>query len=951
MNSITPPSRKFRSDSSKRRDKYRLADSEWVAGFSCAHAKILIVCRGPIRKEAMDVFYDIGAAYGILLSEKDSVTYPHTLAPELRVIKDQDRIHRVPDYTGASGEERKERIKEIIQIAKDYEYTHIFAGYGFMAEDAEFVEAIEEGGIGFIGPASPVHRGAGAKDSAKKLARELGVSVTPGIDNISALTLLGKAKDKAGLEKIAKDNSLTAESDDDLEVYAERILQAGYAAGKGLITLDELKKETTKRAEILFKENPGARFRLKYIGGGGGKGQRIISKAEEASDAVTQILSESKAMGESDNRNFLIEINIEFTRHNEIQLIGNGDWCLALGGRDCSLQMHEQKLLELSITDELFDHEIEQAKQDGHDRFVKSLEEDQAVLKKMEEQAESFGKGVKLNSVSTFECIVSGNSFYFMEMNTRIQVEHRVSEMVYSLLFENPENQSDFFIVESLVEAMVLLAIHGSRLPKPRRIPNNRSGAEVRLNATNDALQPHAGGIIEHWAPPVEHEIRDDQGICIRNPDTGLFIKYHLAGAYDSNIALIVTYGHGRSENLKRLSNIIRQTELRGMDLSTNLYFHYGLLNFIMGLHPMMKPDTKFALPYLAAIGSLTKEIVSLDIDFAWDTLKKHVHKSLNEEAEAALSEKITLITRPMKYLLSQPHLTAGWLVLNHKRSFVIENGNVIWKRNPIFILRDLYYYIQMEDRPEAAPASKIWDHDCVLLKKGIEFYRDLEEAAGINSEESFRHSVTTHGINNSDDFIKLNKTLTAGDVPSGSNIDAALKNQIAAAHNGWQLGMDLLNLLPLIGEKCGILGFSLDDNFQPVVPEAFKKAENQKEFIKALAPPPVASSDEIVALMGGMFYSRETPTSQPFVEEGGRFETGQPLYIVEVMKMFNRVNAEFSGTIEKILTDGDAGEVVRKGQPLFKVKPDEVIKIETPEEKTKRKHHYTKNLMKNFFE
>jgi hypothetical protein len=62
-------------------------------------------------------------------------------------------------------------------------------------------------------------------------------------------------------------------------------------------------------------------------------------------------------------------------------------------------------------------------------------------------------------------------------------------------------------------------------------------------------------------------------------------------------------------------------------------------------------------------------------------------------------------------------------------------------------------------------------------------------------------------------------------------------------------------------------------------------------------------------------------------------------------------VNAEFSGTIEKILTDGDAGEVVRKGQPLFKVKPDEVLKIETPEEQTKRKHHYTKNLMKNLFD
>ncbi|MDH5654493.1 MAG: biotin carboxylase [Spirochaetia bacterium] len=947
MTNFPPPSKKFRSDSSKRRDKYRLSDSEWVGGFSCSHAKILIVCRGPIRKEAMDVFYDIGAAYGILLSEKDSVTYPHTLAPELRLIKDQDRIHRVPDYTGASGEERKERIQQIIDIAKDYEYTHIFAGYGFMAEDAEFVEAIENAGVGFIGPASFVHRGAGAKDSAKKLARELGVSVTPGIDNISALTLLSKAKDKAGLEKIVKENSLNAEPSDDLEVYAEQILQAGYSAGKGLITLDELKQEATARMEVLFKENPGSRFRLKYIGGGGGKGQRIISSAAEVNDAVTQILSESKAMGEADNRNFLMEINIEFTRHNEIQLIGNGEWCVALGGRDCSLQMHEQKLLEISITDELFDHEIEQAKRDGHDKIVKVLEEDKAVLRKMEEQAESFGKGVKLNSASTFECIVSGTSFYFMEMNTRIQVEHRVTEMVYSLLFENPENTNDFFIVESLVEAMVLIAIHGSRLPRPRRIPNNRSGAEVRLNATNDALQPHAGGIIEHWSPPVEHEIRDDQGICNRNPDTGLFIKYHLAGAYDSNIALIVTYGHGRSENLSRLSNIIRQTELRGADLSTNLYFHYGLLNFIIGLHPMMKPDTKFVIPYLTVLGSLSKEIESLEISHAWDTLKKIVHKNLDETAEDVLAQKITLITRPMEYLLAQPHLTAGWLVLNHKRSFEIQNGKVLWKRNPVQVLKDLYHFLQMEERSWAAPASQIWDHDCMLLKKALEFYNDLEKTTEIDSEKPFHDSVAAHKENQSDVFLKTNESLLNGKLPSG--IDASMKDSIIAAHKGWQLGMNLLDLIPLIGEKSGILKFSVGDDLQPIVPDEFKDAEKQKDFIKALAPPPVASSDEIVALMGGMFYSRETPTSPPFVSEGGRFEIGQPLYIVEVMKMFNRVNAEFSGTIEKVLLDGNAGEVVRKGQPLFKVKPDEASKIETPEEKLKRKQNYTKDLMKNF--
>ena len=83
------------------------SDSEWVRSFSCEDLKPLIVCRGPIRKEAMDVFEEMGIShYGILLSEKDSIVYPNALAPELRQITDNRRVHRVPDYSGASKEER-----------------------------------------------------------------------------------------------------------------------------------------------------------------------------------------------------------------------------------------------------------------------------------------------------------------------------------------------------------------------------------------------------------------------------------------------------------------------------------------------------------------------------------------------------------------------------------------------------------------------------------------------------------------------------------------------------------------------------------------------------------------------------------------------------------------------------------------------------------------------------
>src|SRR5919205_161676 len=135
------------------------SSSEWVRSFASEDLKPLIVCRGPIRKEAMDVFEEMGIThYGILVSEKDSIVYPNALAPELRQLTDNSRVHRVPDYTGASKEERVERMNQIVQIAKDNGYDSVFAGYGFMAEDEEFVATIERAGLKFIGPTSTPRR-------------------------------------------------------------------------------------------------------------------------------------------------------------------------------------------------------------------------------------------------------------------------------------------------------------------------------------------------------------------------------------------------------------------------------------------------------------------------------------------------------------------------------------------------------------------------------------------------------------------------------------------------------------------------------------------------------------------------------------------------------------------------------------------------------------------------
>jgi biotin carboxylase len=129
--------------------------TDWVNQFDCTHVRPLIICRGPIRKEAMDVFAEMGIShFGILLSEKDSIVYRNALAPELRSLTDPDRVHRVPDYTGANKEERDQRIRQIIGIAHDNDYNSVFAGYGFMAEDETLVAALEPARARFTMPVS-----------------------------------------------------------------------------------------------------------------------------------------------------------------------------------------------------------------------------------------------------------------------------------------------------------------------------------------------------------------------------------------------------------------------------------------------------------------------------------------------------------------------------------------------------------------------------------------------------------------------------------------------------------------------------------------------------------------------------------------------------------------------------------------------------------------------------
>jgi len=931
--------------------RIKLAASEWVRSFCTEDMKPLIICRGPIRKEAMDVFDEMGInGYGILLSEKDSITYNNALAPELRKHTDPARVHRVPDYSGASKEERQQRIQQIIGIAQENGYNSIFAGYGFMAEDEEMVASMEKAGLNFIGPCSKTVHGAGLKDEAKRTALAVNVSTTPGLDNATALTLLAKYPDVAALKALVAKEGLTVainldDSAKSLEDKADSVLAASYAKGIDLYTIEELAEQIRLGAVRLFKQSPQNRFRLKAIGGGGGKGQRILaaptayegsedSRIEQAAakvpGLVREILNEVKTTGVGDNKNILVELNIETTRHMEIQVVGNGDWCITMGGRDCSLQMHEQKLLEVSVIHEDIETAVAKAEAAGRPEEVKILKQEINTLRKMEEEASRFGKAVGLDSVSTFECIVERDRHFFMEMNTRIQVEHRVTELCYGLKFTNPADANDYFVVESLVELMVLLARHGERLPKPSRYVRNNASVEARMNATNQALQPHAGGVITKWSNPVAGEIRDDQGISLHNPDTDVFMKYRLAGAYDSNIALLLTVGGDRLATYQHMAEVLRHTVLRGVDLQTNLDFHYGLVNWFISNGIQARPTTRFVVPYITAVGLLKEQTNQVDIEYAFNKIRHgHVSAAGDDKAMAkatadALDRKRSLLIRPVERLFKQPHVMAGWLSIN-RHHFSFTGGKVNWLENPIKVLAETYYFLNMQYRKRVAPAYMIWNHDNEVLQSGLAFYASLQEKLKAGS------------------YPEIVALLAGDKTPAGlSDTEFAAAK---AAHAGYQLGSELLDLLPYIAEKTGFYDLKVNADLSIEIPEKLNEKELQDKMAKVLVPPPAAKSDELLSPSGGMFYPREAPGMETFIKAGEHFEKGDPLYIIEVMKMFNKVYAPFAGTIDKIMVETD-GVIIAKGQTIFKVTPDEKIDIETPEQIEKRQHARTDQFL-----
>jgi biotin carboxyl carrier protein len=292
-----------------------------------------------------------------------------------------------------------------------------------------------------------------------------------------------------------------------------------------------------------------------------------------------------------------------------------------------------------------------------------------------------------------------------------------------------------------------------------------------------------------------------------------------------------------------------------------------------------------------------------------------------------ALDRKGTLLTRPMELLLEDPHLLSGWLSLN-KNKYRMENGKIVWLCNPLLVLEETYAYLNMNWRQDAPAAEVIWTHDRDLLDNALAFYAQLRETFSLSKQE----------------FVKLGEIL-ASSKPQGG-FDEETWAQIQSAHAGFEIGNELLGMLFLVAEQTKFYDLRIEDDLEVTIPDYLHDPELQAAMKKVLVPPPSTKADEIVSPGGGMYYAQEAPGLPPFVYEGMHFEKGQPLFILEVMKMFNKVPAPFAGTIDKIIIEGADGVIIQKGQPLFKVTPDEKFIETDPQEEQRKKQALTNTYL-----
>jgi propionyl-CoA carboxylase alpha chain len=392
--------------------------------------------------------------------------------------------------------------------------------------DADALHVREADEKVFIGP-SPATQSYLLIDKIVEACKQTGAqAVHPGYGFLSEKQEFQKALDKAGITFIGPDAHAIFAMGDKIE-SKKLALAAGVSTVPGFLEAIPNADEAVKIANKV-----GYPVMIKASAGGGGKGMRISYNDGETKEGFVSATNEAKASF-ADDRVF-IEKYIEEPRHIEIQLIADGHGnCIYLWERECSIQRRHQKVIE-----------------EAPSPFL-----DAATRKAMGEQAVALAKAVQYKSAGTVEFIVDKHrKFYFLEMNTRLQVEHPVTELITGL---------------DLVELMIRVAA-GEKLPfQQKDVKLNGWAVEARVYAEDPFRNflPSTGRLIKYREPPVGPDVRVDSGVY-EGGEISMF--------YDPMIAKLCSYGKTRTEAIDRMRRALDEFYIRGV--SHNVPFLAALM-------------------------------------------------------------------------------------------------------------------------------------------------------------------------------------------------------------------------------------------------------------------------------------------------------------------------------------------------------------------------------------
>ena len=398
--------------------------------------KILIANRGEIACRIIKTARRMGIATVAVYSDAD-----------------RDALHvRMADEAASIGPAPATQsylvIEHILDACRRTGAQAVHPGYGFLSERAAFAQALQDGGVTFIGPSPHAIAAMGDKIESKKFANAAGVSTVPGFLGV-------------------------IESADHASSVADAI---GYPV------------------------------MLKASAGGGGKGMRVAWSRDEVAEAFARATSEARAAF-GDER-VLIEKYIVNPRHIEIQVLGDKHGQLIyLGERECSIQRRNQKVVEEAPSPLI----------------------DPATRLRMGEQAIALARAVGYDSAGTVEFVAAQDkTFYFLEMNTRLQVEHPVTELVTGV---------------DLVEQMIRIAAGEPLAVKQSDVRLTGWAVESRIYAEDPTRNflPSTGRLVT-YQPPTEGR---ENGVSVRN-DAGVFEGGEVSIHYDPMIAKLVTHAGDR---------------------------------------------------------------------------------------------------------------------------------------------------------------------------------------------------------------------------------------------------------------------------------------------------------------------------------------------------------------------------------------------------------------------